>query len=228
LRRLANNPDIPVAKAGAERWCRERAAADSENSPWPADEAVALEHTFEVMPRTPAELQAVAIRRIGDLAHDLHHGDSSLGDVFKTLQDENAVQRWIAQELRHRAGRAYSLEREPLVADENEPDIRLRSLAGEVSLPIEIKVAESWSLAELEKGLVEQLCGRYLRARGAKAGVYLIAHLHARVIGWHGEAGRLLTFDQVIAHLQELGDSLAEAGSDAPQARVCAVDVSDL
>ncbi|MDP9089327.1 MAG: hypothetical protein M3O26_11400 [Pseudomonadota bacterium] len=228
LRRLANNPDIPVAKAGAEQWCLERAAADSENSPWPADEAVALEHTFEVVPRTPAELQAIAIRRISDLVHDLHHGDSSLGDVFKMLQDENAVQRWIAQELRHRAGRAYSLEREPLVADENEPDIRLRSLAGEVSLPIEIKVAESWSLAELEKGLVEQLCGRYLRARGAKAGVYLIAHLHARAIGWHGEAGSVLTFDEVIAHLQQFADSLAEAGSDAPQARVCAVDVSDL
>jgi hypothetical protein len=103
----------------------------------------------------------------------------------------------------------------------------LRSLAGEVSLPIEIKVAESWSLAELKKELVEQLCGRYLRARGAKAGVYLIAHLQARAIGWHGEAGSVLTFNQVMAHLQRIADGLAEAGSDAPQVRVCAVDVSD-
>jgi hypothetical protein len=228
LRRLANNPDIPIAKAGAEQWCLERAAADSENSPWPADEAIALEHAFDVAPRTPAELQAVTLRRISDIAYDLVHGDSSLGDVFKTLRDENAVQRWIAQELRQRAGRAYSLEREPLVADENEPDMRLRSLATEASLPIEIKVAESWSLAELEKGLVEQLFGRYLRARGAKAGIYLIAHLRARAIGWHGEGGRVLTFNDVIEHLRGLANTLAEADGDAPQVRVSVVNVSNI
>lgn len=58
--------------------------------------------------------------------------------------------RWVASELRSRQGRAYSIEREPHVFDEKEPDIRLRAKESDASLPIEIKVPESWSLNELE------------------------------------------------------------------------------
>ena len=61
----------------------------------------------------------------------------------------------MANELRNRQGRAYSVEREPHVVDEKEPDIRLRAKASDASLPIEVKVPESWSLAELEEALTD-------------------------------------------------------------------------
>jgi len=228
LRRLENNQDMPFAKNGVEQWSLERAAADSEHSPWPAGEAFALEQQFDVAPRTPAELQAVAIRRILDIDHELHHGDSSLGDIFKTLPDENAVQRWVAKEFVHRRGRAYTLEREPHVADEKEPDIRLQSMAAAASLPIEIKVAESWSLKELEKGLVEQLCGRYLRLDYAKHGIYLLAYQNLRAIGWPTENGDIYTFAQVVSHLRSIAANLALQGANAPVVQVCTIDVSDV
>ena len=50
----------------------------------------------------------------------------------------------------YRQRRAYSLEREPHVVDEKEPDIRMRAPKTDASVPIEIKVAESWTLPELE------------------------------------------------------------------------------
>lgn len=224
LRRLAENPDIPIANV--EHWCLERAAADSEHAAWSPDEPYALEQTFDVTPRTPKELQLVAIRRIGDIEHDLIHGDSALADVFKSLPNENAVQRWVARELTQRAGRAYTSEREPLVADEKEPDVRLQSRSTDAALPIEIKIAESWSLRELEEGLIAQLGGRYLRARGASAGVYLIAHLQPRAKGWYDDAGRLLGFDEVVAHLRDLANKLAQSRSDAPQLHVSVINVS--
>lgn len=228
LRRLENNPDMPFAKNGVEQWSLERAAADSEHSPWPAGEAFALEQQFDVAPRTPTELQAVAIRRIRDIDHQLHHGDSSLGDIFKTLPDENAVQRWVAQEFVNRRGRAYTLEREPHVADEKEPDIRLQSTAAAATLPIEIKVAESWSLKELEKGLVEQLCGRYLRLENAKHGIYLLAYQNLRPIGWPTENGEIYTFTQLVSHLRSIAANLALQGTNAPLVQVCTIDVSDM
>jgi hypothetical protein len=228
LRRLANNADIPITKAAVEQWCLERAAADSENSPWSADEAVSLEQMFDVVPRTPSELQAVAMRRLDDIGFDLHHGDSALGDIFKALKDENAAQRWVAQELKSRRGRAYTLEREPHVADENEPDIRLQSNGGIATLPIEVKVANSWSLADLEKGLIEQLCGRYLRARNQKHGIYLVIYQEPRPIGWYADDGSAWTFPQVISHLRKLADEIASGGPDAPVVQVCTLDVSDM
>ena len=65
--------------------------------------------------------------------------------TLKRLQNEREVQVWVANELRARKGRAYTGEREPHVVEEKEPDIRLQASGSDASLPIEIKVAESWS-----------------------------------------------------------------------------------
>ena len=188
-----------------------------------------LEHAAETPPRTAEELQSLAVSRLMDLVHDLRHGDFTLGTVFKRLENENEVQRWVASELRNRQGQAYSLEREPHVADDKEPDIRLRSRATDVSVPIEIKdTGSGWSLKDLEKGLTDQLCGQYLRARGGQYGIYLIVHRNSRPVGWMDAAGNPMQFDALLVHLQALADSIATQSADAPQVRVCSVDVSDM
>jgi hypothetical protein len=229
IRRIGSIPGIPIRPDTIEALCRERAAADSEETPWPPGAAYMLEHAAETLPRTAEELQAMGVSRLADLAHDLRHGDFTLGTLFKRLESENEVQRWVASELRNRQGQAYSLEREPHVADEKEPDIRLRSRATDVSVPIEIKdTGSGWSLKDLEKGLTEQLVGRYLRARDGRYGIYLVVHRHPRPVGWMDTAGNPIQFDAVIAHLQALADSIAIQSADAPRVRVSSIEVSDM
>ena len=139
-------------------------------------------------PTTPPDLQEVAARRLSDIQHAMLHGDFAQGRTVKNLPNETEVQKWAATELRNRQGRAYSVEREPHVVDEKEPDIRLRAKASDVSLPIEVKVPESWSLAELEEALRDQLAGRYLRAQDGKHGILpgspasSIARLGSRIL----------------------------------------------
>lgn len=229
LHRIGSIPGIPIRPDTIEGLCHERAAADSEVTPWPPGAAYMLEHAVETSPRTADELQALAVSRLMDLAHDLRHGDFTPGTLLKRLTSENEVQRWVAIELRNRQGEAYSLEREPHVADEKEPDIRLRARATDVSAPIEIKdTGSNWSLTDLERGLTEQLCGRYLRAREGRHGIYLIVHRHPRPNGWKDAAGNFMQFEAVIAHLQALADSIAMQGAEAHRVRVCSIDVSDM
>jgi hypothetical protein len=229
IRRIGSIPGIPIRPDTVEVLCRERAAADSEGTPWPPGAPHMLENAAETPPRTAEELQALAVSRLMDLAHDLHHGDFTLGTLFKRLENENEVQRWVASELRNRQGQAYSLEREPHVVDEKEPDIRLRSRATDVSVPIEIKdTGSGWSLKDLERGLTEQLCGRYLRARDGRHGVYLVVHRNPRPVGWMDTAGNPIQFDAVIAELQALAESIAIQSANAPGVRVCSIDVSDM
>ena len=229
IRRIGSNPGIPIRPDTVEALCQQRAAADSEGAAWPPGAAYMLEHAAEAPPRTAEELQALGVSRLMDLAYDLHHGDFTLGTVFKRLENENEVQRWVASELRNRQGQAYSLEREPHVADDKEPDIRLRSRATDVSVPIEIKdTGSDWSLKDLEMGLTDQLCGQYLRARGSQHGIYLIAHRNSRSVGWMDAAGNPMQFDALIDQLQALADSIARQSAEAPQVRVCAIDVSDM
>jgi hypothetical protein len=226
MRRIAAIPGVPISSETIERLCWERAASDSEGAPWPPGAAYGLEQSLESQPLNAAELQSLAVSRLEDIAHDLRHGDSNLGTIFKRLINETEVQNWVASELRSRQGQAYSVEREPHVAQEKEPDIRLQARAVDASVPIEVKDTMSgWSLQELERGMTEQLCGRYLRARNQRHGLYLIAHRKSR--RWRRN-GKMIRFETLVTHLQDLADSLATQGADAPQVRVSTIDVSDL
>jgi hypothetical protein len=198
LHPFAETPDFPVRPARLLELARERAAKDSETAPWRPADPIGFEQTFETAPSNTKDLQLVALRRFADMQHDLLHGDFAQGQTLSAVKDETAVRNWMADRLRLKQGRSYSVERESHVVEEKEPDIRLRSKATDASLPIEIKIAESWTLEQLEAALVDQLCSQYLRANDARHGVLLLAHLQPRAKGWRlrGQAA-FLNFSQV-------------------------------
>jgi len=226
LDRFKSAGDMPIQAHRLDELIFDRAAQDSEHSPWKPGEAFALEQSFDMAPNTALDLQRSAIRRLSDIQHDLHHADFAQGKTFKSLPQEVDVQNWVANELRTRQCRAYSVEREPHVVEEKEPDIRLRGRATDTSLPIEVKVAESWTLAKLEEALVSQLCGRYLRARDANYGVLLLVHQNARAKGWELPNKTFLDFGGLVSHLQAIADQIAGSDSDAPQVQIVVLDVS--
>jgi antitoxin component of RelBE/YafQ-DinJ toxin-antitoxin module len=226
LNRWAEEQGFPVEPRRLRELARARAAQDSEHAPWLPSEAYELEQRFDPAPTTAKDLQEVAARRLSDIQHAVIHGDFAQGRTVKNLPNEMEVQKWVANELRNRQGRAYSVEREPHVADEKEPDIRLRAKASDVSLPIEVKVPESWTLVQLEEALTKQLTGRYLRAQDGKHGILLLVHRHARARGWEAADGSFLTFGQVITHVRNIAEETAGSAYDAPQALVLALDVS--
>jgi hypothetical protein len=206
-----------------------RAHEDAEDSAWAPGEAVAVETSFEHAPTTPAELQRVATARLEGIQHGLLHDDFSQGRTLQSLPDENEVQKWIADRLQLLQGRSYSVERESDVVDEKEPDIRLRAKASDAILAIEIKVAESWTLQELEDALVTQLCGRYLRAREARYGVLVLVHQQPRSRGWRDpQTGAMISFTEVVAHLQRIAAAIAGTTAEAPQPVIAVLDVSTI
>lgn len=226
LKRLSQTPGFSVSPGRMRELMARRAAADSEYAPWTAGEAVAREQQFDAAPRTPADLRRVAMRRFSDIDHDLHHADFAQGITLKRLQNEREVQVWVANELRSRKGRAYIGEREPHVVEEKEPDIRLQATASDASLPIEIKVAESWPLHELEKALKVQLGGRYLRAKDAKHGILLLVHKEPHT--WNGPNGEKWKLAQVVEHLCAMAVETASRGEAEPQAVIAVIDVTDI
>ena len=224
LRRVG--PIIGIEPERTEELVAMRAGQDSESGKWAAAQALEMECDFDVAPQNPADLQKIAERRISDIDHDAHNADFAQGTTLKALGTEAEVQIWVGNELRNRRHRGYSTERESEVVGNNRPDIRLRS--GDISLPIEIKVAESWTLPELEAALTAQLEGRYLLHQDARHGVLLIVHQHARSRGWQDTKGAWLTFPQVIARLRALAVERAGVSHDAAKAVIGVIDVSDL
>jgi hypothetical protein len=162
-----------------------------------------------------------------DLQYSLLNDDFAQGSTLCALKGERAVQNWMGDYLRRSQGRSYSIEREPHVVDENEPDIRARSKANDVSVPIEIKIAKSWTVDQLGAALTDQLCGRYLRSKGERHGILLLVHQKARSRGWINPAdGRRMEFAEVVEHLRLLAKSIAGADPEDPQPEIAVIDVS--
>ena len=123
-------------------------------------------------------------------------------------------------------GRSFSIEREPHVAGEKEPDIRVRAKSTDANVAIEIKVVESWTLKDLVEALEVQLCGRYLRAQDGRHGILLLVHRKAR--SWKDTTtGHTLTFPDVLTRLSSRAAIIAGQGYDSPQPEVAWLDVSE-
>jgi hypothetical protein len=227
LRRLQNDSNSQLGPARLRALAEQRAAEDSETAPWPPEEAYAFEQSSELAPRTGRDLCSVLVGRIGDIQHELLHGDFSQRETVKGLASEKEVQKWLADRLRLRQGRSFSVEREPHVVDEKEPDVRVRAKATDASVSMEIKVAESWSLKELDDALEAQLCGRYLRSDRARHGVLLLVHQKGRSRGWEDEAtGECLSFVEVVDRLRARALEICGEGYNSPQPEVAVLDVS--
>jgi hypothetical protein len=226
IHRLMKNPDFPISRKRMQEFARDRAGIDSEPDPWASADVYAFESDFLTVPRNPLDLQRLVLRQLTNLQYDLLNADYAQGATVARLPAEVEVQNWMADTFRKSQGRSYSIEREPHVAEEKEPDIRFRARASDANVPMEIKIAESWSLDQLEDALRDQLIGRYLRDRHNRWGILLLVHQNARPRGWQMAEDNWLTFDQVVIHLQSLARSIAAEGSDAPQAEIALIDVS--
>jgi len=226
INRMAAQHHLPFAAERLRSMAHGRAAEDAEDAPWLAGEVAAFEETAERRPATGKQLQVLAMQRLADMQHDLIHGDFQQGRTLSALDSERAVQNWLADRLRHLQGTSYSIEREPHVADEKEPDLRFRARVSDASVATEIKVAWSWSLKELEDALVTQLCGRYLRARDGREGILLLVNQKPRPKGWELPDGTFIDFNQVVEHLRAMAATIRGTSQDGPQPEICAIDVS--
>lgn len=224
--RMQSDPDITVPKAYLEALKIERAAIDSETAPWAARDAMEFEIGAETQPHTAVDLQRLALQRLVDMQHDLVNDEYQQGETLALLPKESRVQRWLADRMTLKQGRSYSVDREVHVADEKEPDIRLRCKPTDATMPIEVKVAESWTLEQLEDALVKQLCGRYLRAKNGRHGILLLVHQKHRPRGWQRKKGATLTFTEVVAHLKRMADQISGAAVGGPQPEIATIDVS--
>ncbi len=226
--RLRNTPGFPVRRERLIELARDRAEKDSEPAPWSSADVCAFESDFLTAPRSPRDLQRLALAKLDDLQFDLLNSDYAQGATVASLPHEVNVQNWVADRLRRDQGRSYSVEREPHVVEEKEPDIRFRAKASDADVPMEIKVAESWSLNDLEGALKVQLVGRYLRDRHNRYGILLLVHQGSRPIGWKTAAGDYLTFEQMVRHLQSIARSVAAKSPNAPQPEIAVIDVSSV
>lgn len=104
-------------------------------------------------------------------------GRFHVGDLLK-MGKEREMQLWLARELELLSQQAYSVEREPELADRTMPDIRAETLRHMATL--ELKVADDRTVDSLLFDLEWQLKGDYLRDKKSNYGIFVVMHQGSR------------------------------------------------
>ena len=208
---------------------RQRAATDAEFPPFDATAVVALGERYEVPPNDGSGLFAIMMDRLGDLDHDLVHGDFSDRRTVQSIDDEREMQRTLSWRIEGRAKGAYRVIREDEVADAKQPDIRL-STVGDIDrkVVLEVKIADNgWTLVDLENALRKQLVGQYLRHENCTGGCLLLTY-HGRKKYWvDPDSKERLAFSDVVDILRKKARALEREYQDRIRVAVFGLDLTD-
>ena len=178
-------------------------------------------------PAASAELFTIALNRLEDIRLYLADGDFSVRSVYSPKDApilEEPVQNLLAHQLEERRRTQYTVSREPEVTRKKKPDIRLAhpSCGGPVTL--EIKIAERWTVSELEAAIRDQLVGQYMRDNNSRYGVLLLCS-SGPPKKWNDATSRqTLGFSELVEHLCGFADALASSEGKVRGLRVVTID----
>ncbi len=208
---LADESALVESPDRFRQLAKERAVRDSEAAALEPSAVVDLEARLEAPPSTRDQLFDVMVDRLEDYQHDLAHHDFTIRRTLQAMKVESEAQVALAARLQDYAKSAYTVHRETEVADFKEPDIRLTTASGQVA-SIEVKIADSWSIPQLEAALSDQLVGQYLRHVSGQAGALVLFYRGTKSYWEDPDNGTRLSFDDVVRRLLSMAERI-EASS---------------
>ena len=227
LRELAEEDAFARSRVRLRFHAWERAATDAEFAPYESKNVAEFYTRLEMPPTDRDGLLAVMTDRLEDLAHDLQHHDFSIRKTLRGIEDEPEMQKNLAWWLEQKTNGVYRVAREEEVADRKRTDIRLLSTVGDQKAAIEVKIADHWSVNELEQALENQLVKRYLRHVNCKAGCLLLTYRGKKKY-WirPGTKGKRMAFGDVVLMLEETAQNLEDRNPDDFRIAVFGLDLT--
>ena len=128
-----------------------------------------------------------------------------MAEIFLKSDKETELRNFTGKSLRDRASGRYTIPQEEELADAKRPDLRIHGFGFDAPVPIEIKIADNWSGAELCERLKNQLCGDYLRDMRSRCGICLL-YYRGQKNRWRLEVGKntqSLDFAMLVEFLQK-------------------------
>lgn len=225
LEKFSELPDFGIDPVRMREIALNRAKEDANLSLWSPEDVVKFEETMSTAPRTSKDLCELILNHFKGHQDDLLNSEFAQGSTLAHLPCEKEVQIWICDRLSHSKS-SYVLDREKHVVDEKKPDITARSRETGATVPIEVKVVESWTLPKLEEAVRGQLCGQYLRDKATRYGILLLVYQKKRSLGWENAKGEMFSFPQVVAHLENLVRSIRGQAENSAQPFIAVLDVT--
>ena len=224
---LAEEDDFAPFSDRLRLLSRQEVAEETEFKPLDTTDVVALGRNLEAPAKDRDGLFSVLMDRLEELDHDLRHHELSDRKTVQRIDREAEMQRTLAWRLETRANGVYRIAREEEVADGKKTDIRLLAANGGPKAVIEVKIADNWSLNDLQRALRDQLVGQYLRHTDCRCGCLLLTHHGRKKLAWqHPGTREPLTFHDVVGLLQEKAKQIEVESSYELRVTVFGIDLA--
>ena len=204
LASLSSMNDRAICLLNKARSMTER---DAEEAAWSEEQFLTFARDFTRPVRSALDLHHVILETLRDIDFDLKKSDASSQPLLaiygeRDKDDENALQHWLAEQLRQRASGRYHVSRETEVAERNQPDIVASGTNGLFEVAIEVKPADAYGVKKLISALDDQLAEQYLKPTSRRHGVLVLFDFGRK--GWRDpDLNQKLSFDSVVALLKE-------------------------
>lgn len=180
LMHISQNHLVPSAQQWIARQAKDKATLDADAVPWSVAQLLEFHSGLERTPNNDRELWELAVDRLLDLKHDLEESDTSNATILQKSDQETEIRNYIGGWLRDHARNRYSTPQEEELADAKRADLRIHGHTFDGQIPVELKLADNWSGAQLQERLENQLCGDYMRDRRSSYGVFLLVYQGTR------------------------------------------------
>ncbi|MET3414354.1 hypothetical protein [Methylobacterium sp. 1030] len=209
------------------QYALSKAQTDADLVPWSPEEVVAFNDHLERTPSDHRSLAELVMLRLLDMKEELEEGDTSLAKILLSPSlGETDVRLYFGREFRDKASGRYIAPQEEELADAKRPDIRIHGMGFDAPVPVELKLADKWSGAELFERFRNQLGGDYLRDGRSSRGVFLLV--------WRGEQkswripGRrkAVSFGELVESLQSYWSVLSPEYPGVDELTVVGIDLT--
>ncbi len=202
-----------------------RAELDTEPKTWQSIDVKSFANQAEKNPSNHRELFDLIVFRLLDLKEEFENGATSNASTFQDISDETKHRIYIGGWLRNCGIGRYSISHENELADATRPDLYVfnNDIIGEV--PIELKIADSWTVKELEERLANQLCGQYLRDIHSTCGIFLLMYCGKKGYWEHPTTQEQLNFDQLLKLLEITADEIVKRDERIESIEVIGIDL---
>ena len=209
---LAAQPEFDHMPDRLREMAREMAGQISDSNPMPLAAFQRLDKDGTFVPHDNQSLLKVTMTRLDAFEHDMLHAQDTTVGTLRKADQELEIRRFIAHWLRLQDSGVFDFTQEAVVVDEKRTEIRFQPRTMQGYATVELK-RETWSGAEMEVALRDQLVGRYLRHKDCKVGILLICMREPKT--WRNpQTNKLMSLPQLVIWLSRVADQIMRERPD--------------
>lgn len=228
LRALLDAPELSKSHDWILHLLDERKYLLADDTPWEAGDVRIFAKEYRSEPRSDYQLFRLITRLLADIKNHVERSENSANRLWIREGDqEEKFRGGLQDKLSERSLDWFNVVQEKEVDRKQRPDLAVER-NGLNSLPIEVKLAGSWSVSELLERLENQLVGQYLRPANIRHGIYVLGNTKAKRRWEVPNSDKRINFRELVSLLQERAKVLqSERRAHVDSVEVIGIDFSE-